>query len=84
MGLPNYTRRPRQGEMSLGVGRKRTNDEHELSETNPVQNEETGGADRAHAILHDSTLTTQAPKLPPYVPPPPSAVVTDSRSVLRM
>jgi hypothetical protein len=83
------------GELSLGVGRKRSDaEEYEMEET--VTTERTSGDERmarensAATIQGEDapTATPAAPKpaesLPPYIPPPAPAVVADGNGLGRI
>lgn len=89
-GLPGYTTQASDGELSLGVGRKRGEDEeYELSEAtdrsisgdtresrpgSTVMTTTTGGA----TGLITPPTTKPDEELPPYIPPPaPAILVTD-------
>jgi hypothetical protein len=80
-GLPGYTLQPMRGELSLGVGRKRSNDEeYELAETRTLHGagepDQTTQTEPQTASLPESSV---AASLPPYIPPP-EPVTTVSRT----
>lgn len=93
-GLPGYTMEARGGEMSLGVGRKRSNEpeEYDLAETLPnVRSSGEGTTNRdSVAAAHEadentpSAATKLSEALPPYIPPPAPAVVADGGSLGRV
>ncbi len=94
-GLPGYTMEASGGEMSLGVGRKRSDEpeEYELAETltnGPSNGEGRTSREPSVATAHegDENTPTSATKpseaLPPYIPPPAPAVVADGGSLGRI
>ena len=86
-GLPGYTMEAKEGELSLGIGRKRGEDDEEESTemTETSINTETRASSRAGSTVTTATeVTTPLPAamggkrpedLPPYIPPPPPAVL---------
>jgi hypothetical protein len=84
VGLPGYTKEPRQGELSLGAGKKFSS-EYELNamETGNLERVETGELQVAQggtSNMGESTQeTTPSDPSPPYLPPPERAVLSRSR-----
>ena len=88
-GLPGYTMEATGGEMSLGVGRKRSDEaaDYDLAGTGTtIRASGEGRATREHSVatVHDGEEIppTAAPaniseSLPPYIPPPTPALVAD-------
>lgn len=86
-GVPGYTMEAGCGEMSLGIGRKRSDepDQYEMEETlTPPPNSGEGRTTREPSVATaqeaDGTipaLTKPNEVLPPYIPPPAPAVVAD-------
>jgi hypothetical protein len=76
--------------MSLGTGRKRTDEEeYEMNELNETRSSEhTEGLNREASVgaipedepspLVTQTVDNPAEALPPYIPPPPPAVIADT------
>jgi hypothetical protein len=92
LGLPSYTIQPTRGELSLGTGRKRSEEEeYELAET--VTNPEPASGETAEpsTTLREAVASQEVPQtaakppesLPPYIPPEPD-VVADGQSVSRI
>ena len=75
-GLPNYTLEPTRGELSLGIGRKRSSEEYELVET--VTNTSQPTRETGTTETEPSPAPRRDP-LPPYIPPPAQAVVAAER-----
>jgi hypothetical protein len=80
-GLPGYTMEAKEGELSLGIGRKRgSEEENELAEAL-----ERSISEQTRESRPESTITTggntevttpkRTEELPPYIPPPAPAVL---------
>jgi hypothetical protein len=77
-GVPSYTLQPTKGELSLGIGRKRSVEEeyglaetmadHEREDSDERSIQDPGTSQNASANIQIS--------LPPYIPPPEPAVVS--------
>jgi len=84
-GLPGYTTEPTPGELSLSR-RKESTEEYELPELHPERtSEEARVAPDAMDSATAPANNNSSPKpeaLPPYVPPPAPAVVTDGTRVI--
>jgi hypothetical protein len=87
-GLPGYTMEAKEGELSLGMGRKRAVEEEELREALERSiSEGSRGSEAGSTITTaagNAEVTTPLPattggnpaeELPPYIPPPPPAVL---------
>ena|SRR5947207_2159383 len=76
VGVPGYTRQASKGELSLGIGRKRSvEEEYELAETmsNPERREPEERRSRDRSKSQNTSANIQT-SLPPYLPPPAPAV----------
>ena len=83
-GLPGYTMEAKDGELSLGIGRKRAVEERDLTEAIERSIRETRES-RTGSVITTATgrteVTTPPPaemgaeELPPYIPPPPPPAV---------
>lgn len=76
-GLPGYTMEAKDGELSLGIGRKRAEEEQELSEAMERSIRETSQSRTGSSGTGFTEVTAppSAEELPPYIPPPPPAVL---------
>ena len=77
-GLPGYTMEAKEGELSLGIGRKRgEEEEQELSEAMERSIRETSQSRTGSTSTGSTEVTTppSAEELPPYIPPPPPPAV---------
>jgi len=82
VGLPGYTKEPRQGELTLGGGKKLSN-EYELSamESGNLERVETGESHvmgRTSNVGESSLETIPTDPSPPYLPPPERVAVRES------
>lgn len=75
-GAPQYTVQAGEGELSLGMGRKPSTEEYELHDVNTNTHSEPASGDTSEQNL-ERTPSRLRDSLPPYIPPPQSAVTVD-------
>jgi hypothetical protein len=90
--VPGYTIEPTPGELSLGTGRKRSGvEEYELGMV-PSNGRTSGDTvdDATQPTTEPAPTTPTVPatkpseNLPPYIPPPPPALIADGNSFARV